>query len=173
MLKVYCATSMTGRTGEELVEQSERVKYVLSHCGIKPLDPISAEGVSANTKIVGASMKELKKHWKRDKAMIREAHVVFDLTASRKSAGTEKELGYARYCLWKPVVRLWPNLGASVAWLEDDIVITEPDFIQALVNASLLATELWGTRRKRVVWRLKMLARCLPRWIVNQIREFK
>ena len=55
--------------------------------------------------------------------MIRDAHVVFDLSGGAKSEGCAHEVGYARYFLYKPVVRLYPFLGSSVARLEDDYIV--------------------------------------------------
>ncbi len=99
--------------------------------------------------------------------MIRDAHVLVDLTGPAKSEGVAHEIGYARYNLWKPIVRVWPGLGPSVAWLEDDVIV--PTAAHALVEAQ----RRWGTPFKRRLWRAKMLNRCLLRWIANQIGEWK
>lgn len=165
MVKVYCATAMTGRTGKELVAQSAYVKKVLNFYGLEILDPISVEGVKKDDKPLMNAPGVLKKYWKRDKEMIRQAHVVLDVTGPAKSEGVAHEIGYARFFLWKPVVRVYPNLGPSIARFEDDLIVSN------LHEAGWMINDLWGTRKKRLTWRLKMLNRCLLRFFYYQFLE--
>lgn len=166
---VYTASSMTGRTGEELIAQSKHVHRILGNWGITVLDPIAAENVKDSDKPLHNTGTQLAEYWQRDKRMIREAHVLLDITGPAKSEGVAHEIGYARYNLWKPVVRIYAENKSkiSVARFEDDIIV------ESLPQAAEAIVKHWGTRNKRIVWRIKMLMRCLPRWIKYQMGEWK
>lgn len=170
-MKAYIGHGMTGRSGEELINESLYVLEVCKKYGIEPLDPVMVEGVKKVDPRVQASNEMLPLHWKRDKEMIREAHVFIDITANRKSEGVAHEIGYARYSLWKPVIRVSldyaRNQNISVANLEDDLIVA------SIEQAAYFAQLRWGTFGKRFRWRIKMFARCLPRWICYQLQEFK
>ncbi len=171
MLKVYIAHAMTGRTGAELLKETEIVHLeaeileLTAGAKITLLDPVVAEGVTADDERLANPDDKLAVYWRRDKAMIREAHVLIDLTGPAKSEGVAHEIGYARFGLWKPVLRVWPKLGPSVARFEDD-VIAENSFL-ALAEAY----RRWGTRKQRVLWRLNMLRRSLGKWLKYQLTE--
>ncbi|MGD9724849.1 MAG: hypothetical protein AB7V39_00375, partial [Nitrospiraceae bacterium] len=167
--KIYLARKMTGLTAKELVEESVQAARTAEELypGVKLLDPVKADNHKAMDSVVAAKEEMLRGFWRRDKEMIRVAHVLIDMTGPAKSEGVAHEIGYARYCLWKPVIRIWPGLPASVARIEDDIIVEH--FVAALD----VAEQLWGTRTKRIIWRLKMLNRCLPKWIMQQLGEFK
>lgn len=170
-MKAYICHGMTGRSGEELLKESMEIAQACRRYGIVPLDPVIAEGVQFNKSSVGASEDSLKIHWKRDKEMVKEAHVLIDATANRKSEGSQHETGLSRYFLWKPTIRVSHayarNQSVSVANLEDDLVVA--NFEQAAYFAQLR----WGSKRKRIIWRLKLLNRCLLGFIWDQIGEFK
>lgn len=163
---VYTAHAMSGRSGKELILESRMAKTVLWQYGIKVLDPVEVEGVSEKDVLVQATETDLRAFWKRDKEMIRQSDVVLDLTGAAKSEGVAHEIGYARYCLWIPVIRLYPGLMTSVARFEDDYIVN------SLEEAGQLIRSNWGTYSKRLSWRVKMLGRSLPRWIFRQIVRF-
>lgn len=169
-MRVYTAGAMTGLSGEELVERSLYVGQVLSDYHIEVLDPVAAEGVKATTTACQSSFDDLKKFWRRDKEMIRSAHVLFDITPEKKSEGVAHEIGYARYFLWKPVVRVYMNGGmptkASVVHFEDDIIT------YSLPEACVLANHHWGTPWKRLKWRLKLYNRCLLQALRYKLQEW-
>lgn len=169
-MKVYTAGAMTGLSGEELVERSLRVGQVLSDHGITVLDPVACEGVKPTSAPTQASFQDLKVFWKRDKALIREAHVIFDITPERKSEGVSHELGYARYFLWKPVVRVYMSGGmplqANVVYFEDDVIVSTLD------DACHAALDLWGTPWKRLKWRLVLYKRCLLKALYYKGKEW-
>lgn len=162
---VYCAHSMTGRTGEDLIKESSHAATLLSFYGIRTLDPVIAEKIMASKDKIKSSEARLQHFWKRDKELIRASDVVLDLTGSHKSAGVEHEVGYARYFLWIPVVRVWPKLGVSVAKLEDDLIVDN------LETAAVEIRERWGTYSKRLMWRLRMLNKSLLRHLWFQFRR--
>ncbi len=93
------------------------------------------------------------------------------MTPGLKSEGVSHEIGYARYTLWKPVIRVYEEgklpIKSSVAWFEDDCIVDD----KRLVIEYIL--RIHGTWFKRAKWRLKLLNRSLLKWIFYQIREFK
>jgi hypothetical protein len=172
-MRVYLARKMTGLTGQELCQKSECARTtakILFGKRMVILDPVAEEGIRPTSAIISTSLARLVYLWARDKQMIRHAHVVIDMTGAEKSEGVAHEIGYARYCLFKPVIRVYPELALSVpsvARLEDDVIASSYD------EALMLADQYWGTFSKRLVWRLAMLNRCLPKWLLHQIQEFK
>lgn len=154
-MRVYTAGAMTGLSGDELVERSLQVGQVLSDHGIEVLDPVACEGVKPTAAPTQASHTDLAIYWRRDKELIRRAHVIFDITPEKKSEGVAHEIGYARYFLYKPVIRVYMNGGmptkASVAYFEDDVLVSSLD------EACHIALGMWGTPWLRIKWRLKLL----------------
>ena len=166
-LRCYCASQMTGRTGIDLVNQSAEVARLAEKYNIEALDPIQKENVKAVDKPLHNHGKTLREYWKKDKEMIQNAHVLIDLTGPRKSEGTAHEIGLARYFLYKPVVRVYENLGPSIARFEDDIIVGSMD------EAFNIAVYHWGTPKKRLQWRWLLYKRCLPGMIKAFFREWR
>lgn len=170
-IKIYAARSMTGRVKEEVVAEATADKQYFESAGFTVLCPVIAENVPSTKEVIRSSKKAMDAFWPRDKEMIREAHVVIDMTPSLKSEGVSHEVGYSRYCLWKPVVRLYEKgnlpIKSSVAWYEDDVIVdSKEEVVEYLLRVH-------GTFWKRTTWRLSMLNRSLIKWIGHQIREFK
>lgn len=170
MIKIYLARAMSNRIKEEVVLEAQADKQFLEQAGLTVLDPVSSEGVKAEKVPLQSSKKEMDVFWKRDKEMIREAHLVFDMTPHLNSEGCKHELGYARYHLQKPIVRIFParHLPAegSVAFYEDDAVV------DSLLEAIEYTYRVHGTFWKRTKWRLERTNRCLLKSIVHQIQEW-
>lgn len=165
---------MTGRVKEELVTEAINQKLFIESCGLIVLCPVIAEGVQPTKQVLLSSKKAMDTFWKRDKEMIREAHLVFDLTPNKNSEGVKHEIGYARYSLWKPVVRIFPKnelpVKSSVAFYEDDFIC------DSLTEAIDYAKAVHGTRMKRLKWKMQLLNRCLLKaikirllWLVDWI----
>lgn len=150
---VYLACRMTGRSKAVMVKEALDAKAILEKYGITVISPVLAEGIKPdNEKLVAISDEELATEWRNDKAFVRQCHVLLDLSsASRiRSEGVAHELGYARYALFKPVVRLFPNgLGPSVTKLENCTVV------QTLDEAGVAIISKWGTRSQRILWRIQ------------------
>jgi hypothetical protein len=171
MLKVYLARSMSGRNMAEVVKEAKLQRRLLRQWGITPLDPVGEEKVKPLNKPLKATYNKMVKYWRRDKQMIREAHVVFDMTPSMKSEGVAHEIGYARYCLWKPIVRVYPTISdlppkSSIAYFEDDVITA------GITHASHVAYIQWGTWTKRTIWRIKLFKRCFLKFVIFQIKEW-
>ncbi len=150
--KIYLARGMSGRNKADVVTEARIDKEFLEKAGLVVLCPVSEEKVKAENKVLQSTQKAMQTYWFRDKAMIREANVVFDMTPHLKSEGVAHELGYARFHLWKPVVRVYP-LGqlppkASIAFFEGDAVV------DSLEEAIEFVYRVHGTWFKRLKWRM-------------------
>ena len=162
MVKIYCARKMTGLSAKDVVEDAKKVREQIKFWfgkRVKILDPVEEEGVKSSSKPISSTPDLLQRYWQRDKEMIREAHVLLDLAGPAKSEGVLMEIGYARFFLFKPVVRIWPNLGSSVGRLEADAVVDN------LNQAIFLIDRKWGTPYKRFKWRFALIKRCLINYL--------
>ncbi len=166
----YVAHAITGRTGSALNAESRATKRALLKYGIVGLDPVLLEKIPDTDEVipnrpdVGGQV-----IWGGDEAAIREAHVLLDITPELKSEGVMWETGYARFFLWKPVIRVYrPDSSPHMAMVFKGDAIT-----YSLEEAAEVIHERWGTRKKRFIWRIKMLFRSIPKFIKYQIQEFK
>lgn len=170
-VSAYIAHAMTGRPGADLIEESAWAKKILESKGVLCLDPVTVEEVADSRKKINTPYPVLDGYWKRDKEMIREANVVVDLTPDRKSEGVSHELGYARYGLWKPIIRVYPTgktpSNLSAAYFEDDFIT------DSLESAAEYIIRDHGTLFKRITWRLKLYQRCILKACWYKIREWK
>lgn len=170
-LIVYVAQPMTGFTQEEAYALALKAKTILEKYGITVLSPIFDTGIQpAKKKIKSLPSKNFLKEWKKDKELIRRSHILLDIVAEAKSEGVAHEIAYARYFLWKPVVRVsekYVKKGCSVAFYEDDLIVA------SIEEAAKTMKKKWGTYDLRKQWRVKMLRRSLPKFVRYQIEEFK
>jgi hypothetical protein len=170
MIKIYTATKMTGRDKKEMVETALHNKKIFNSYGITVLDPVLEEHVKAvKGPLLDTPMNLLKDYWKRDKQMIRDAHVVVDTTPEQKSEGSAHEIGYARYALWKPVVRMYSTSDkplSMIVYFEDDLIVHSPE------EAAVQIVKYWGTWHKRFLWRIGLFNRCFARWCWYQLKEW-
>ena len=165
-VRVYLAQAMTGRTWLDVCDEAIRARNALN--GLDVFSPSLDEALRRSPDpidTIPSVLEELQSHWKRDKAEIVKTHVVVDLTPHLHSHGVSHEIGFARYCLWKPVVRIMEPT-SSVAYLEDDLLVPT---VEAAAEA---IQRLWGTRAKRWAWRSRMLLRSLPKWLWRQLRAW-
>jgi len=162
-IKVYVAHAMTGKMKDELVREAEYTTRQLQAYGFEVLDPIVAENIQdVHEPLVQLDSETLERHWRRDKEMLKEADLMLDFNACNKSDGVAKELGYTRFCLWKPVIRVFPNCGINISRIEDDVIVeTLPEAIQIM-------NEKYGSFVKLHMWRQKMLDRSFNNWIAEQ-----
>lgn len=169
-VSVYAARGMTGRVKEEVVREAASDKSFLEKAGLEVLCPVEKENVQPTKQILLSSKKAMMEYWPSDKRLIREAHIVFDMSPHLNSEGCKHEVGYARYHLQKPVVRIFPKgqlpVKSSVAYFEDDMVC------DSLEEAVEYAYRVHGTYWNRLLWRLKRTNRCLPKSIWHQLMEW-
>ncbi len=162
-IKVYVAHAMTGKMQDELVKEAEYTTRTLENYGFEVLDPIVEEQVkSVHEPLLQVSAEQLERYWRRDKEMIKEADIVLDFKSCNKSDGVAKEIGYARWCLWKPVVRVFPGMGINISRIEDDEIVND------LPSAIAIMHEKYGTYDKLHTWREEMWHRCFDKWYAEQ-----
>lgn len=163
MISAYTCQRMTGRYCDEMLREAEMLSRVLTNHGIRILNPVLEEGVPDIHELLdNVPASKLEPFWRRDKEMIREADILIDYMTMNKSDGSNKEVAYNRFCLWKPTIRIWDGAGGLVSRIEDDIVVP------TLVEGVKLALDKWGTYDKLGVWRKEMWERCYPKWLEYQ-----
>lgn len=165
MLKVYVAQRMTGQYCDEMVTEALKASRALANFGFHALSPVLNEAISNKHELLpDTSLEDLRKHWQKDKRLLQDAHIVLDLNGLGKSDGVNTELGYARFFLWKPVIRIHPKAGMLISTLEHDVVVA------SLSDALLFMRETWGTKRQLLWWRLKVLNRSLLKFVTLQVK---
>jgi len=170
LIRVYTARGMTNRVKKDVVAEALRDKEQLEQAGFTVLCPVVSEHVQPTDEVLCSSRIAMDVYWPRDKKMIREAHLVFDMTPHLNSEGSKHEIGYARYHLWKAVVRVFPKgqlpIKSSVAYFEDDFIC------DSLAEAIKYAHRVHGTPFKRLNWRVKLFVRCLPKALKYHFQEW-
>ncbi len=165
--KCYVARAMSGRIKEEVVADARRDKELLEKAGFEVLCPVTAENVAPTKEILRSSKKAMDIYWARDKEMIREAHVVFNMSPNSPSLGVIREHGYARYHLWKKVISVFPEgklpIKAAVCNYEDDFVT------DSLIIGIGDALRTHGTYWNRVKWRFGIYKRS---WLKAKFYRF-
>lgn len=164
-IKIYTAMKMTGRMNADVRTEADMLVRTLANYGFVALNPAIEENVPYTNEILSVAQdapEQLERYWERDKQMIREADLVLDYMTQNSSDGVNKEIAYARFCLWKPVIRVWNGPGGAISRLEDDVVV------QTLAEAMHTIGVEWGTTDKLKDWRLGMLGRSLDRWYAYQ-----
>ena len=163
MVKVYLARSMSFRVKEEVVAEAKRDKEFLEKAGLVVNCPVEKEEVPSTKQVLLSSKKAMLEYWPQDKKMIEDSHVLFDMSPHMKSEGVAHEVGYARYFLYRPIVRVYPHgklpITSSVAWFEDDLIV------DSLEEAVEYVYRVHGTLAKRLKWRFQLYMRCLPKMI--------
>lgn len=163
-ISIYTCQRMTGRYCDEMRNEAEMLKRTLDNYGFDILNPVLEEGVpNEHVLLENVPAETLERYWRRDKEMIRESDIVIDYMTQNKSDGSNKEVGYNRFCLWKPTVRIWDGPGGLISRIEDDIVVEKLSEALNIINAK------WGTYEKLGQWRHEMWNRCFPKWYNYQM----
>lgn len=169
MLTIYLATKMTGRDKKEQVERAQYISDLFATYGIKVLSPILEEKVLAVTgPLINDNEARLRDFWKQDKFIIRRlAHAVVIDGAEQKSFGVEREYMLSRGVLWKPTILLMPKTFLNVSQFEDDFISDDPHTVAQYLH------DVHGTLLKRWKWRINMLAKSLPKWLLDQAYQWR
>ncbi len=170
MVRIYTAAKMTGRDQKEMVDMAKKNRRIFEAYGLTVLDPIIEENVKAEKHaLVDKPLAILKDYWNRDKQMIRDAHVVVDTTPESKSEGVAHEIGYARYFLYMPVVRMYPEGSkptSMIAIFEDDLIVHSPE------EAAVQIQKYWGSWSKRFLWRVSLYNRCFIKSVWYRFKKW-
>lgn len=162
-IKIYTCQRMTGRYQDDMRVEADMLVRVLANYGFVALNPVIEEKVPYVHEVLPVGDPEvLHRYWRRDKEMIREADVILDYDTQGKSDGTNNEVGYARFCLWKPVVRIWTGPGGAISKIEDDLIVP------SLTEAIQVIFQRWGTYEKLGAWREEMWWRSFNKWMARQ-----
>lgn len=163
--KVYIACRMTFRYQDELVAEAIKICRMLTNYGFEPLHPVITERVVPVHEILLQDKPErLQKHWARDKKDLQDCHIILDDRSCNKSDGVGVELGLARFCYWKPVIRIFPDAGICISRLEYDNIFDNS------LDAVVFMDKEYGSRWKLFKWRIKMLLRSVPKLVWLHIK---
>ena len=165
-VKVYLAQKMTGLYCDEILYTAQKAKEQLELAGFEVLSPVITEGVPNEHRILINNMDNLLKYWKRDKEDLQNCHLMIDLNSQGMSDGVNVESGYCRFFMFKPLIRIHPTLGCVISKIEYDCVFPE------LSLAIPFIVEHWGTKKKLLYWRIKMIVRSLPKLVWLHIKFF-
>src|SRR5690349_2826533 len=108
-IRLYLARAMSLRVKEDVVKEANSDKEFFEKAGFEVNCPVEKEKIPATKQVLLASKKALQTYWPQDKRLIRESHVFVDMSPTFNSEGVKHELAYARFCLWKPVIRIFPT----------------------------------------------------------------
>jgi len=147
---IYVACKMTGLPQNELLEKAQKVTTTLEKYGLIVHHPVLKEGIKkVTTRLQDRTYEEMVEIWGADKKAVHAANIIFDTAAEVYSTGAKREVGKARYGDWTILVSLWEQLEPPfIAKDEDDACVKSVD------EAGQMIVKLWGTRLKRMGWRL-------------------
>jgi hypothetical protein len=149
----YLACRMSGRSRSAMIKEAHDAVAILSKYGIKCISPVLEEQIEDKPgPLIPFSEDELRAEWLKDKEFVKKCHVVIDLSAASpiRSEGATTEYLYARFALFKPIVRLFPKgLGPSITRFENAVIV------QTLDEAGVEILTRWGSRAQRIAWRVR------------------
>lgn len=167
--RVYIACRMTGRSRQEMIKRAKYVSSVFQQAGCEAISPVIREHVQGRKGVLkNPSKLRLCKKWREDKSILAwECHGMAWDEAQNKSTGAEREHGISRYLWWKPTALIVPEPhGLTVASFEDDLISGD---VEAVAH---YFSEKHGDVYKRFKWRLDMLNKSLPKFIIGQIWQW-
>lgn len=169
-LIVYLARGMSGRTKEEVALEDKYDREFFEAAGFEVLSPVKEEGIHPTPEKLLASKDSMLFFWPRDKQMVRKCDIVLHMTPHLRSDGAWHEVGFKRYHLWEPVVHVYPEgqlpHKGAVSYLEDDAVV------EGCIQAVEWALRVYGTRWRRLKWKIKLLKRCFLKAIETRVNWF-
>lgn len=168
MIRVYLALKMGGLTPRQLDEIVDKQLDLCHQFGIIGVSPWKKERVHYLDKDwdkpIQASPSLLKVLSKMDKDEIRSCQVLINTTGDKFSKGGEVETWFNRFYLWKPTLIVDPSSYQSLRGRESDLIVDN------LSVALIMVKGYWGTRIKRMAWRLKVVYH--PTRIIQRARDF-
>ncbi len=167
-VSAYVACKMTGLYCNDMRRQAEIDRATLEGFGIDVHHPVIEENIPYEHRLLEEkSDKELDVLWKADKRAIKSKRVVIDTAASLHSTGAKREAGKCRYALWKPYISVWPNGNIPfIARKEDDACVT------SVAEAGYVVQKRWGSRLKRMAWRVPIYLKHWDNISLAKIIEF-
>jgi len=136
----------------EVVREATDDRLFLEACGFKVLDPVNEENVQPKNQLLQSPKEKMDVYWKRDREMIAEADVLFNMSPHAASLGVMREHGLMQYHYKKPVVSIFPAgklpLPGAVCYYEDAIVT------DSILHAACQTWERFRTPWQRFKYRL-------------------
>lgn len=164
---VYLGIPMTGFDKEQMRQISARACELARNYGLEPWSPVEHENIDGQGSL-GNSKHDLDWKWPMDKEALNKCFVFVNLRADEKSFGCEDEYGRHRYSEWQPSFRISPRHGAgyiSIANYQSDGVFGDEHLCFAYIAGK------FGTRRQRIMWKIKLWLRSGPKWVLRQLRR--
>lgn len=155
--RVYVACKMTGRDRAEMVRDAKKDKEILIKYGFDVSHPVLDEKIPEEEGIFLEPTPDAQDfRWEEDQSAVRWADVVIATAPHLFSSGAMREHGKVRYDQWKPYVSVWPKeieIIPFTALKEDDACV------RSVEEAGKIAYEKWGTRARRMKWKLPIYLR--------------
>jgi hypothetical protein len=154
--QIYVACKMTGLDCHDMRVIADEVTKKLEAYGHTVHHPIIKENIPySHTKLKDRTPEEMDRLWNEDCKAVKWATVIFDTAAEVYSTGAKREYGKARYRDWSALVTLWgkDSLPPFIARKEDDVCVHSVEEAAAEIH------KRWGTRVKRMAWRLPFYIR--------------
>lgn len=168
----YVGCKMTNLPCYQLIDDAQHISTILVEYGIEPYHPVLKEEIPyVREPLKERSFEEMIQIWSDDKKAVREAHVVLDTAPHLFSAGLKQEVGKARYRDWKPVIAIFPE-GFDLSKVSF-ITRAEYDYVtNDIEDAAEWIRFMWGTRIRRILWRLPIYLRHLSDLSLRKLIQF-
>lgn len=171
-VKAYIGCKMTGLMCDDMIDAAQRISVVMFENGVNPYHPVLKEDIPyVHEPLTERSKEEMHEIWEDDKAAVRWAHIIVDTAPHLFSAGLKQEIGKARYRDWKPAVAIFPeghdlNTVSFITKAEYDFVTNSEHEAAQYINL------MWGTRLRRMKWRLPIYLRHLSDLSLRKLIQF-
>lgn len=158
-VNAYLGCKMTGLMCDDMIDAAQHISVHMVENGVTPYHPVLKEDIPyVHEPLTERTPEEMDIIWEADKAAVKWANVIVDTAPHLFSAGLKQEVGKARYRDWKPTVAVFPSDFdlSKVSF----ITKKEYDFVTNDENeAAKHIGQMWGTRLKRMKWRLPLYLR--------------
>lgn len=134
---VYCAGSMHGRLGQDVINERSQVAALCKTYGLSYYDPASDEDIKGNRIIDKTPSRKRMHHYvTKDDLNLDKCRTLLVLTGDKSSAGTGWEMGRMFYRNHRPIVVVAPRM-----------------FDGSLTNfTTIKATKIVATQKQAVSW---------------------
>lgn len=164
-VSVYPCLTMTGRTGNQVWRKYRKQRLTASKYGVRVNSPLPGEGIKDTPRVIKDRRgKGGTKIWRKDSGQIYRSNAILFEKDNMRSQGSIFELVKARGSLFKITVIVHPKPG-FITREQGDVVAKSMD--SALKQLAVR----FGSRRQRFYWRMGMLMKSAPKFLLRQIKE--
>jgi len=162
---IYLAQPMTGFTGYKIWKTYHERRKPYRKLGIRVVSPVPGEGIKPIKRKVGDRPgKTGIDIWDKDKNQIKGTNIFVFPSDGLRSQGCVNELVKARGAHWKITVFIHTH-GGFITKEQNDIVCADDK------TAALMIKRNFMSRHRRFLWRVSMLNKSLPKWIIQQCKD--